>query len=68
MQGVSRHRGRLQRPQPGVVSDASPHTAHQAPAGCAGERGAELRELLDQNPVVAIPVIMFRLQQKDREW
>ena len=37
-------------------------------AGCAGERGAELRELLDQNPVVAIPVIMFRLQQKDREW
>lgn len=33
-----------------------------------GEQGAQLRELLEANPVVAIPVVMFRLQQKDREW
>ncbi|KAK9806462.1 hypothetical protein WJX73_010057 [Symbiochloris irregularis] len=32
------------------------------------DQGAQIRDLLDANPVVAIPVVLFRLQQKDREW
>ena len=44
-----------------------PH-APELVAGHAGEQGAQVRDLLEQNPVVALPVIYFRLQQKDREW
>ena len=37
-------------------------------AACAGERGAEIVDLLRQNPGVAVPVVLSRLDQKDEEW
>lgn len=33
-----------------------------------GEHGAEVLELLHKNPAVAIPVILKRLRQKEKEW
>ena len=36
--------------------------------GCAGERGAEIVDLLRQNAGVAVPVVLSRLDQKDEEW
>ena len=44
------------------------HASLIRPTGCAGEQGAQVRELLDQNPVVAAPIVFYRLQQKDAEW
>ncbi len=33
-----------------------------------GDSGAEMLELMVKNPTVAIPLVVQRLQQKDREW
>jgi paired amphipathic helix protein Sin3a len=33
-----------------------------------GDKGAEILEGLRKNPVVAIPIILKRLKQKDEEW
>jgi histone deacetylase complex regulatory component SIN3 len=33
-----------------------------------GESGNQLTELLKKNPQVAVPVVLARLEQKDKEW
>lgn len=33
-----------------------------------GDKGAEVIEGIYQNPVVAIPIVVRRLKQKDQEW